>query len=95
MTGIVLQVTSAKHLIKLKAGGMKLIFFLPLIAEIIAFLVVMSAPVYDWVYYAGSAIALAISAIASISMIKQYNLLTTRPIPEFHNREGGNKDVGA
>lgn len=95
VTGIVLQVTSAKHLIKLKAGGMKLIFFLPLIAEIIAFLVVMSAPVYDWVYYAGSAIALAISAIASISMIKQYNLLTTRPIPEFHNREGGNKDVGA
>ena len=73
---------------------MKLIVFLPPAAEIIAFLIALTAPVHDWVYYAGSIAALAAATVASLSMIRQYNLLTTRPIPEFHNREGGNNDVG-
>lgn len=95
ITGIVLQVRSLKYMSRIRQNSMKLIAFLPLASEIIAFLIALSAPVHDWGYYAGSIIALAVSAVASISMINQYNLLTTRPIPEFHNREGGNKDVGA
>ncbi len=95
ITGIVLMITSLKHFPRLKENSMKLISMLPLAAEIIAFLIVASAPVFDWVYYAGSILALAVSAVVSIHMIKQYNLLTTRSIPEFHNREGGNRDVGA
>ncbi|MBO4336876.1 MAG: hypothetical protein J5842_02230 [Lachnospiraceae bacterium] len=93
--GIILQVSSLKYLPRLKEGSMKLLIMLPLAAEIIAFLIAFSAPVYDWIYYAGSIASLAVSAVVSISMIQQYNLLTTRSIPEFHNREGGNKDVGA
>ena len=94
VTGIVFQVTLMKYLAKLKENSMKLIVFLPPAAEIIAFLIALTAPVHDWVYYAGSIAALAAATVASLSMIRQYNLLTTRPIPEFHNREGGNNDVG-
>ncbi len=94
VAGIILHVTSLKHLPKLKEKSMKSILLLPLVAEIIAFLIALFSPVHDWIYYIGSILALAVSAVVSINMIKQYNLLTTRPIPEFHNREGGNKDVG-
>ena len=94
VAGIIMQVTVLRYCAKLKEQSMKMIVLFPLAAEIVAFLIALTAPVHDWVYYAGSIIALAASALASLSMIKQYNLLTTRPIPEFHNREGGNKDVG-
>ncbi len=95
VVGIILFVKVLKYLPKLKEQSMKLMVVLPLVAEAIAFIIVLNAPKYDWVYYTGSVIALAVSAVVSINMIKQYNLLTTRPLPEFHNREGGNKDVGA
>ena len=92
--GIAFEVTALKAAAAVKEKSMKLILLLPLAAEIIAFLIAFAAPIHDWVYYAGSIIALAAAAAASISMIMQYNLLTTRPLPEFHNREGGNQDVG-
>ncbi|MBQ9360387.1 MAG: hypothetical protein IJT96_05055 [Lachnospiraceae bacterium] len=95
--GIVLQLKAGKYLSKLQEKSMKTIFLLPFMAEIIALIIAFIGTVHDWdwIYYTGSIIAFAVTAIVSINMIKQYNLLTTRPIPEFHNREGGNKDVGA
>ena len=95
VVGIVFFVTSLKYYQGLKETGMKIIALLPLIAEVISFFIALSTPVHDWVYYAGSIIALGISTVVSLSMIKQYNILTTRSIPAFHNREGGNQDVGA
>ena len=95
VAGIILQASVMKYLSQLKENSMKVLILFPLAAEIIAFLIAFTAPVHDWVYYAGSIIALAAAAVVSLNMINQYNLLTTRPIPEFHNREGGNKDVGA
>ncbi len=93
--GILLLITSLKYYPGLKENSMKFISILPLFAEFFSFLIALTAPVYDWVYYAGSIVSLAVSAVVSLSMIKQYNLLTTRSIPAFHNREGGNQDVGA
>lgn len=94
IVGIVLHVTSLKNMSTLKEQKMKLLALLPVAAEIIAFLVAFMAPVQDWIYYAGSIIALISVCLVSLNMINQYNLLTTRPIPEFHKREGGNRDVG-
>ncbi len=95
IVGIVILMTSRKYLSMISEKSMKMIFLIPLAAEIIAFVIALAGPVHDWVYYAGSISAFAASALASLDMIRHYNLLTTRPIPEFHNREGGNKDVGA
>ena len=74
---------------------MKLMSLLMLAAEIAAFFIAVSKPVSDWIYYGGSIVSLVAVTVVSLAMINQYNRLTTRPLPEFHNREGGNKDVGA
>ena len=91
---IICFITSLKSAADVKEGSIRLLSLLPLLAELIAFVVAFMTPVQDWIYYAGSILALIVSGIVCVNMIRQYNLLTTRPIPEFHNREGGSKDVG-
>ena len=93
--GVILFVTSLKYIGRIQGGSMKLMSLLMLAAEIAAFFIAVSKPVSDWIYYGGSIVSLVAVTVVSLAMINQYNRLTTRPLPEFHNREGGNKDVGA
>ena len=43
----------------------------------------------DWLYYAGSILCLAAVFVTALSMALIYNRLTTRSIPDFHDRKGG------
>ncbi len=75
----------------------KYLFFaalLPVAAECAAMVLALANAVEDWKYYAASILLLGSMALASFTMITQYNLLTTRSLPDFHGREGGNKDAG-
>ena len=59
-------------------------------AELIAFVILALHPVDDWKYYAGSIICLAAVAVTCFGLIGKYNILSTRPIPSFFDRKGGN-----
>ena len=54
-----------------------------------AFFVAAWEPVYDYYYYIACALCGLGAAITSVGLIRYYNLLTTRPIPTFFDREGG------
>ena len=66
---------------------------IPLIALIAAFWIAVWNPVDDYFYYAGSLICSGASALLSVGLIKYYNLLSTRPLPSFYDRKGGNDNA--
>ena len=66
---------------------------LPLIAAAAAAAIAWLNPVDDIVYYIGCVICGACSAVTSAGVIKYFNLLTTRPVPNFFFREGGKDDA--
>ena len=62
---------------------------LPLIGALLGLLIRITNPVSDIYYYGGAIIVLICICITLSGLIGRFNLLTTRPIPEFHDREGG------
>ncbi|MBQ9613306.1 MAG: TPM domain-containing protein [Lachnospiraceae bacterium] len=54
-----------------------------------AVLIFMADPVSDLYYYGGTILVLSSICITLLGLIGKYNLLATRPIPEFHNRGTG------
>ena len=67
-----------------------LIALITLGAVCYAFVVAAMEPVQDWWYYLGGLIALAAAAIMAADLIVRYNEASTRPLPSFYSREGGN-----
>ncbi len=57
--------------------------------NIAAYLIVASDPVYDWYYYAGCLLCMAGVFITCLGLIRRYNVLATRAVPELFAREGG------
>ena len=57
---------------------------------IYAFMVASMKPVEDWWYYLGALICLAAASAMSIDLILRYNETSTRPLPSFYSRTGGN-----
>lgn len=55
-----------------------------------AFMVASMKPVEDWWYYLGALICLAAASAMSIDLILRYNETSTRPLPSFYSRTGGN-----
>ena len=60
------------------------------LAEGAAFGVFCVKPFEDWIYYAGAILCLAGVTVTCVELIRRHNLIATRPVPEFFNREGGN-----
>ncbi|WP_130838407.1 hypothetical protein [Lachnoclostridium sp. Marseille-P6806] len=56
----------------------------------VAFVICYIEPVEDWKYYAGCIVCLAAVAVTCVGLILKYNILSTRPIPTFFDRKGGN-----
>ncbi|MBQ9158194.1 MAG: hypothetical protein IJ136_02535 [Erysipelotrichaceae bacterium] len=54
-----------------------------------AFMVAYLQPVEDWWYYLGSLICLVAASAMSIDLILRYNETSTRPLPSFYSRKGG------
>ena len=55
-----------------------------------AFMVASLQPVEDWWYYLGAIICLCAASAMSIDLILRYNETSTRPLPSFYSRKGGN-----
>ena len=76
--------------IYLKKKRSLLIFLLGFLAIGYSFWVAAAEPVQDWWYYLGALVSLAASAIMCADMIARYNETSTRPLPSFYERKGGN-----
>ena len=70
-----------------------LICFLGLGAVVYAFFVASMQPVEDWWYYLGGLICLFAACAMSIDLILRYNETSTRPLPSFYTRKGGNDNA--
>ena len=70
-----------------------LICFIGLGAVVYAFAVASMEPVEDWWYYLGGLICLAAACAMSIDLILRYNETSTRPLPSFYTRKGGNDNA--
>ena len=57
---------------------------------IYSFLVAAGEPVQDWWYYLGGLICLSAASLMAIDLITRYNEASTRPLPSFYTRKGGN-----
>ena len=66
---------------------------LPLLAAVAGIIIRIINPVSDIFYYGGTILIFFCVCFTLMGLIGRFNLLTTRPIPQFHNREGG--DSGA
>ena len=59
-------------------------------AVVYSFLVAAAEPVQDWWYYLGGLICLFAASLMAIDLIRRYNDTSTRPLPSFYTRKGGN-----
>jgi len=55
--------------------------------------VALTQPVQDWWYYIGALICLIVSSIVCFDLINRFNIASTRPIPSFYTRKGGNDNA--
>jgi len=62
---------------------------LPVLGGIAGAIILAADPVSDVYYYSGALIVLACVCFTLMGLIGRFNLLTTRPIPEFFERKGG------
>ena len=58
------------------------------VAAVAAAILIVMDPVSDIPYYLGSLFCIVASALAMVSLVKVYNVISTRPLPQF-NRSGG------
>ena len=61
-----------------------------IIGLVIAGVVIIWNPVEDIIFYAASTAVFAGIVYTITGIIKKYNILSTHPIPEYFDREGGN-----
>ena len=47
----------------------------------------------DWWYYLGALAALGAAALMCIDLILRFNETSTRPLPSFYSRKGGNDNA--
>lgn len=76
------------------AGERKMAGLLPgaagaLAAVVIGLAVRLLRPVGDIWYYSGAALSFAATGFSLIQVITKYNILATRPLPDFFDRRGG------
>ena len=64
-------------------------WILPLVPVPAGALILLIRPVSDLYYYGGMLFVLLTVCVVLIRLIRRYNILATRPIPQFHQREGG------
>ncbi len=77
----------------LKDKSSALTSLIALLAVACNYLISMYQPVEDWWYYLGTMVCLIASAVMSIDLIDRYNELSTRPLPSFYERKGGDDNA--
>lgn len=76
---------------KVKVPVKKTPLILSIIAIIISGITWLSATIYDWKHYLISAICSVLIAITLIYLINDYNMLTSRPLPQFKKKGGDDR----
>ena len=66
---------------------------LTMLAILYAFMVAHQQPVQDWWYYLGALFALGAASLMCVDLIARFNETSTRPLPSFYSRKGGNDDA--
>ena len=94
IAGFIWFIRTLRPLARIKEKRMIFGAILPVVAEFIAAAIGITLPAADWIYYLGSVVVFGALTVTSLGLILEYNLLTTRSIPDFHDRKGGNKDAG-
>lgn len=89
VVGSVLAFLGRSSLRYVREKSIRLFNFITWAALIFAFAIAAWNPVEDMYYYLGCLGCGLGAALGSIGLIKYYNLLTTRPLPTFFDREGG------
>ena len=87
---IFLLLGGMKGLRYVKEKSLTVFHLLPFLGIVGAFVTAIIDPVDDIYYYGASLLCAFCAAAASVGMIAYYNLLTTRPLPDFFDRQGGN-----
>lgn len=77
----------------IKEKGQGMVILLPFVSVWFALFVALSQTVKDYYFYAASIACLASTVVLSVALIHCYNILVTRPLPNFFNREGGKNDA--
>lgn len=62
-----------------------------LVAIVIAIIILVSNPVSDIWYYSGALICFAAVAGTMVALIQKYNMLATRPLPQFARKGGDDR----
>lgn len=81
----------ARGKIKLKTrqnSGSNWISFINIAAIILSIVIMFMQPVSDWYYYGCVIISLFAELILIMDVITRYNLLATRPLPQFNHKGG-------
>lgn len=71
--------------------GGKLVTIANIIAIIVALVVMFLNPVSDWYYYGCAIFALFTEFFLIMDVIARYNLLATRPLPQFNHKGGDDR----
>lgn len=59
-----------------------------LLATVIASSIVLIKPIHDWCYYLGTILAMVAVVLTLIDLIRKYNVLSTRRLPQFDYKGG-------
>ena len=87
--GTILAFSSARILFYVQEKTLGLLNLISWLGIILPLAIAIWQPVEDYYYYIGCIGCGVATALTSVGLIKYYNLLTTRPIPTFFDREGG------
>lgn len=85
---IICSVSAIKEIRKLEAVNNYLSVIMSIMVIAMAALVALVAPVHDAWYYGGAILTLFAVAFNFIEIIRNYNLLTTRKLPQFEKKGG-------
>lgn len=80
----------ARHL---KDKSSVLTSFVALASVACNFMISVFQPVEDWWYYLGCIICLLAAGTMCLDLIDRFNDLSTRPLPSFYERKGGNDNA--
>jgi len=88
---LILCITSFKRFDKIPGTQGRAGIITALISIIIALGIRMVNPFYDWIYYVGIIVMLVGIFITLLDIMKAYNLLSTRRLPQFDHKGGDDR----
>lgn len=93
IAGVIFMIRGVKNGSKVHEKGMALYPVLCTVPVLISLVLSYLQIPYDWLYYLVAMAILVASTVSAFALIRIYDLISTRPLPSFFSREGGNNRV--